>query len=78
MAEYPGTENERRVDARTLEHWVTAIFSACGMRESDARLVARTLVKADLRGIHSHGVLRVPEYVVKLTEGESIRVGRQV
>ena len=69
MAEYPGTENERRVDAKALEHWVTAVFVACGMRESDARLVARTLVKADLRGIHSHGVLRVPEYVGKLTEG---------
>jgi LDH2 family malate/lactate/ureidoglycolate dehydrogenase len=31
--------------------------------------VAHTLVKADLRGIHSHGVLRVPEYVLKLTQG---------
>ena len=69
MAEYPGTENERRVDVAALERWVIDIFSACGMRESDARLVAGSLVKADLRGIHSHGVLRVPEYAMKLTQG---------
>ena len=69
MAEYPGTANEQRVDAVALERWVTAIFSTCGMREPEARLVAHTLVMADLRGIHSHGVLRVSEYVTKLTEG---------
>lgn len=69
MANYPGAETEQRVDAAALENWVATIFCACGMRESDARLIARTLVKADLRGIHSHGVLRVPEYVVKLTRG---------
>ena len=78
MAEYPGTENERRVDAAALKRWVIDIFSACGMRESDARLVAGSLVKADLRGIHSHGVLRVPEYVLKLTQGVSIRVELRV
>jgi LDH2 family malate/lactate/ureidoglycolate dehydrogenase len=47
---------------------VARIFAACGMREADARLVADTLVKADLRGIHSHGTLRVPDYIKKLTE----------
>lgn len=39
------------------------------MEEPDARLLAETLVAADLRGIHSHGVLRVPEYVSKLRTG---------
>ncbi len=37
------------------------------MSEGDASLLAETLVHADLRGTHSHGVLRVPEYVGKLT-----------
>ena len=31
--------------------------------------LADSLVHADLRGVHSHGVLRVPEYVKKLTVG---------
>ena len=68
MARYPGRERERRVPAAVLLDQVARIVAACGMREADARLVADTLVKADLRGIHSHGTLRVPDYIKKLTE----------
>ena len=39
------------------------------MNEQDAGLLANSLVDADLRGVHSHGVLRVPEYVNKLKSG---------
>jgi LDH2 family malate/lactate/ureidoglycolate dehydrogenase len=46
------------------------------MSERDADLLAETLVHADLRGIHSHGVLRVPEYVRKLTTGGVNPAGR--
>jgi LDH2 family malate/lactate/ureidoglycolate dehydrogenase len=60
---------DRRVDARELLALVTRIFQRCGMADLDAVLLADTLVEADLRGVHSHGVLRVPEYVRKLTEG---------
>jgi LDH2 family malate/lactate/ureidoglycolate dehydrogenase len=38
------------------------------MPPEDAHLLAHTLVWADLRGVHSHGVMRVPEYVRRLTE----------
>lgn len=68
MARYPGNESERRVAPTVLFDQVTRIFAACGMREADAGLLADTLVSADLRGIHSHGTLRVPDYVKKLTE----------
>ena len=67
MARYPGNEHERRIPVAVLLDQVTRIFAACGMREADAGLLADTLVKADLRGIHSHGTLRVPDYVKKLT-----------
>ena len=69
MAEYPGAENEKRIKPERLRQAVTAIFEACGMDEADASLLAEALVSADQRGIHSHGVLRVPEYVDKLTQG---------
>ena len=46
---------------------VSAIFASTGMREADAALLADSLVTADLSGTHSQGVLRVPEYVKKLT-----------
>jgi LDH2 family malate/lactate/ureidoglycolate dehydrogenase len=39
------------------------------MGHPDAALLADSLVAADLTGVHSHGILRVPEYVRKLTIG---------
>ncbi len=38
------------------------------MGGDDAALLAETLVMADVRGVHSHGVLRVPDYVGKLLD----------
>lgn len=60
---------EQRVSADALLELVTDIFLRCGMRGDDADYLAGTLIDADLRGVHSHGVLRVPEYVKKLTVG---------
>jgi LDH2 family malate/lactate/ureidoglycolate dehydrogenase len=60
---------ERRVQAEALLPLVTAVFLRCGMDYTDAGYLAGSLVDADLRGVHSHGVLRVPEYVKKLTTG---------
>ena len=48
---------------------VQAIFERCGMAAADADVLADQLVMADLRGIHSHGVMRVPLYVSKLNGG---------
>ena len=69
MAAYPGSENERRIDPAVLTTVCRDIFAACGMDEADAATVAESLVVADLRGVHSHGVLRVGEYVEKLRGG---------
>ena len=71
MARYPGAERERRIESDTLLRQVTAIFAACGMSDDDSAVLADSLVQADLCGIHSHGVLRVPDYVAKLT-GEGV------
>ncbi|MDA1191999.1 MAG: Ldh family oxidoreductase [Candidatus Poribacteria bacterium] len=60
-------ETERRFDADKLRRLVTRVFGACGMSDEDAALLADTLVHADLGGTHSHGVMRVPDYVKKLT-----------
>lgn len=69
MAFYPGSEGERRVAFADLRARVSAIFANCGMSAKDAELLADSLATADLRGVHSHGVLRVPEYVEKLKTG---------
>ncbi|HVB96746.1 MAG TPA: Ldh family oxidoreductase [Chloroflexota bacterium] len=62
--------HEQPVDSNQLQHLVEAIFQRCNMTESNATRLADSLVFADRRGVHSHGVLRVPEYVRKLmTDG---------
>ncbi len=63
MARYPGEESERRFPHRVLRDTVGRLFAACGMNADDAGTLADSLVHADLRGIHSHGVLRVPDPV---------------
>lgn len=67
MALYPPTAADRKVDHQVLLDTTARMFAACGMPVDKASLLARTLVLADLRGIHSHGVMRVPDYVAKLT-----------
>ena len=67
MPTYPDSDTDLRVDAAALLALVTAVFRSCDQRPEDAALVADSLVTADRRGVHSHGVLRVPEYVRKLT-----------
>src|SRR5210317_239426 len=66
MVYYPNTEKELRIDASNLKTFVKSIFLACKMNNEDASVVTESLIHADLRGIHSHGVIRVPDYVKKL------------
>ena len=63
------TASQLRAVPEELRSLLIAIFTGCGMLEDDAALLAESLVVADLRGVHSHGVMRVPEYVKKLTVG---------
>ena len=46
-----------------LQEFTRQVFVKMGCPEEDARLAAEILVSADLRGIDSHGVARLPGYV---------------
>ena len=52
-----------RIDPLRLIDFATAVYQSVGMPEPDARLVADTLVQADLWGHQSHGVLRLGWYL---------------
>jgi len=52
-----------------LQRFGEAVFLAHGLKQSDARLVADGLVEADLRGLPSHGVARIPIYAERLRRG---------
>src|SRR5258708_16664723 len=51
---------------------VAGIFQARGVAEPDAAAVADTLVWANLRGIDSHGVSRLPRYLELFDKGECV------
>jgi LDH2 family malate/lactate/ureidoglycolate dehydrogenase len=58
------------IPAERLERWVAKIFSAEGLSADDAQTVAKVLVFANLRGMDTHGVLRVPSYVRFMRAGD--------
>jgi len=76
MAEYPGVEDERRFAHDALAGVVAGIFRGSGSGADDAGLLSDHLVRADLRGIHSHGVMRVPNYAARLAKGAINPTGR--
>ena len=52
-----------------LTDYARAMFLSVGMTEADAGLIAGDLVKANLRGVDSHGVSRIPMYLDRLRRG---------
>jgi LDH2 family malate/lactate/ureidoglycolate dehydrogenase len=61
-----------RVAADDLRALVSGIFAARGVPAPEAAAVADALVWANLRGIDSHGVSRVPRYLELFDKGESV------
>jgi ureidoglycolate dehydrogenase (NAD+) len=57
------------IDKDELARFVVRVFGALKVSEPHARLWADVLVWADLRGVSSHGVLRVPAYVNNIRMG---------
>lgn len=59
-----------RYDATALRRLCADVLSAAGVDAGDAAKVADNLVAANLRGIDSHGVLRMTSYVSWFTQGQ--------
>ncbi|HLK98631.1 MAG TPA: Ldh family oxidoreductase, partial [Hymenobacter sp.] len=51
------------IAAHQLRLFTEQIFMAIGCSDTDARLAADVLISADLRGVDSHGVARLPGYI---------------
>jgi LDH2 family malate/lactate/ureidoglycolate dehydrogenase len=62
----------RHVDGRELRSLVSRVLAAAGADPEAARVVARSLVLANLRGVDSHGVMRVPEYLEEIRRGRIV------
>jgi LDH2 family malate/lactate/ureidoglycolate dehydrogenase len=58
-----------RVPFDVAQRFVSALFRSVDVPEVDADLVAEVLVGADLRGIRSHGLARIPYFLTRLRRG---------
>jgi hydroxycarboxylate dehydrogenase B len=67
----PGRPDVETLAADRLQALATRIFAALGVPDGDAAWVAELLVRANLRGHDSHGVIRVPQYVGSIRKGET-------
>jgi LDH2 family malate/lactate/ureidoglycolate dehydrogenase len=57
------------VEAEAARRFVAGLMRASGLAEGDARIVAECLVRADLRGVETHGLMRLPIYLERLRLG---------
>ena len=76
-------ESEIRIESPTLARFVAALLEGAGVAPAMASEWTKSLIWANLRGVDSHGVLRVPRYVELLkrktiNSAPDIRVERRV
>src|SRR5580693_1465241 len=57
------------VDAEAAETFGRRLLVAHDLPEEDAATVARCLVKADLRGVDTHGLQTLPHYLDRVRRG---------
>jgi ureidoglycolate dehydrogenase (NAD+) len=69
MTQGAGSQNSM-IDAQELAAFAARLFTSHGMAVEHAAQVADVLVWADLRGIDSHGVERLPSYLSLIERGQ--------
>lgn len=57
---------EKRYSQEQLVELATRLMKTSGMKEESAATIARDLVAADMRGLYSHGVSRIPMYLKRI------------
>ncbi|MGQ0675963.1 MAG: malate/lactate/ureidoglycolate dehydrogenase [Rhodospirillales bacterium] len=57
------------IEAAALRRVISGIFNRAGSSETEAEIVARRLVEANLAGHDSHGVVRIPSYMELIRTG---------
>src|SRR3979411_1494970 len=57
------------VRASDAHDFVQAILIGNGVAKDNANIIANCLVQADLRGVDTHGINRIPSYMARVREG---------
>ena len=59
----------RRVAFSDLKAFCSQAYMKVGVPAAEAEIIANLLVRSDLRGVESHGVTRLPIYILRLQKG---------
>ncbi|KAI1807019.1 putative malate/L-lactate dehydrogenase [Daldinia bambusicola] len=65
----PPNDDKIFVEASEARKFVENILEGNGVSKSNAAIVARCLVAADLRGVDTHGINRIPSYMARVRNG---------
>jgi L-2-hydroxycarboxylate dehydrogenase (NAD+) len=52
--------------AKRLETFITSALAALELPEADAAVCAARMIEADLRGVDTHGIFRLPHYIQRI------------
>ena len=64
------------IDRERLRDFVAQVFAKAGVPDDEAALIGESLTEADLTGVESHGVSRVPIYLKRIELGVVNAVAR--
>lgn len=57
------------INQEKLTDFSNSCFTSLGMPMHEAKIITEVMLEADLRGIHSHGFLRLPIYIERIQKG---------
>jgi len=69
MASDEATSTKRRYAPADLRAFAVQVFSKAGLPEDHAAMVADALSYANLRGLDTHGLVRIPAYLKRIDAG---------
>lgn len=58
-----------KVTASKAQSLVEGILTGNGVSKENATTIANCLVQADLRGVDTHGINRIPSYMARVRQG---------
>lgn len=63
------TVDTQLVPADVLRDWAADVFATVGVPSTDSQVAADVLVTANLRGVDTHGIVRLPHYIKRIQSG---------
>jgi LDH2 family malate/lactate/ureidoglycolate dehydrogenase len=64
-----GKDDSRRISFDALKLFCRKAYRKVGVPEEEAEIVADLLARSDLRGVETHGVMRLPIYIQRIQKG---------